>query len=160
MENMYLPSWINDPAFAASTSAKNLIKVFHVIFGEYGDPRQIISDNGPTFMSKEIKDYFSKHVVVHHQITPYWPQANREIEYFMKSMMKVIQSACIEQKDWENALQEFLFSYHVTPHSSTEILPVELMYSRRIRYTLLEIFIKINSKSMQRILQRNDSLAK
>ena len=60
------------------------------------------------------------------------PQANGEIERFMKPMMKVIQSAYIEQKDWENPLQEFSFSYHVTPHSSTQIPAAALMHSRRI----------------------------
>ena len=78
----------------------------------------------------------------------------------MKPMMKVIQSAYIEQNNWENALQEFLFSYRVTPHSSTQIPPADLMYSRRIRYTLPDTSIEINSKSMQSTLQWNDSLAK
>ena len=88
------------------------------------------------------------------------PQANREIERFMKPMMKVIQSAYIEQNDWENALQEFLFSYRVTPHSSTQIPPANLMYSRLIRYTLPDISNEINSNSKQSTLQRNDSLGK
>ena len=35
--------------------SKNLIKVFHVIFGQYGYPREIISDNGPPFQSEEIR---------------------------------------------------------------------------------------------------------
>ena len=78
----------------------------------------------------------------------------------MKPMMKVIQSAYIEQNDWENALQEFLFSYRVTPHSSTQIPAADLMYLRRIRYTLPDISNEINSKSMQSTLQRNGSLAK
>ena len=55
----------------ASTSAKNLIKVFRVIFGQYGYPRKIISNNRPPFKSKEVKEYFSKHAIIHHQITPY-----------------------------------------------------------------------------------------
>ena len=75
-------------------------------------------------------------------------------------MMKVIQSAYIEQNDCENAFQEFLFSYRVTPHSSTQIPPADLMYSRRIRYFLPDISNEINSKPMQRTLQQNDSLAK
>ena len=78
----------------------------------------------------------------------------------MKPIMKVIQSAYIEQNDWENALQEFLFSYRVTPHSSTQIPPADLMYLRHIPYTLPDISNEINSKSMQSTLQRNDSFAK
>ena len=45
----------------------------------------------------------------------------------MKPMMKVIQSAYIEQKDCENALQEVLFTYRVTQFS-----PTDLKYSRHI----------------------------
>ena len=131
-------------AVTASTSAKNLIKVFHVIFGQYRYPRKIISDNEPPFKSKEIKDYFSKHAIVHQWITAYWPQGNGEIEYFMKPIMKVIQSAYIEQNNWENALQECLFSYRVTPHSSTQIPSTDLMCSRRICYTLPGISNEIN----------------
>ena len=66
----------------------------------------------------------------------------------MKPIMKVIQSAYTEQNDWENALQEFLFSYRVSPHSSTQIPPVDLMYLRRICYTLPNISNEINSKFM------------
>ena len=148
------------PDVTASTSAKNIIKVFHVIFGHYGYPRKIISDNGPLFKSKEIKDYFSKHAIIHHWITPYWRHENGEIECFMKSMMKVIQSTYIEQSNWENALQKFLFGYCVTLHSSTQIPPTDLMYSHRILYTLPDISNEINSTSMQRTFQWNDSLAK
>ena len=57
-------------AVTASTSAKNPIKVFHVIFGQYGPP----------FKSEGIKNCFSKHTIIHHRVTPYWPQTNGEIE--------------------------------------------------------------------------------
>ena len=149
--------------FAAVTprfSAKNLIKVFHVIFGQYGYPRKLFSDNVRPFKSKEINDYFSKDAIIHHRIKSYWPQANTEIGWFMKTMMKVIHSAYIEQNDWENTLQEDLFSYRVTPHSSTQIPPADMIYSRRICYSLPDISNEINSKSMRRTLQWNDSLAK
>ena len=102
----------------------------------------------------------TKQAIIHHRITSYWPQANREIERFMIPMMKVIQPAYTEQNDWENGLQEFFFSYRVTPHSSTQIPPADLMYSRCFRHFLPDISNEINSKSMQRTLQRNDSLAK
>ena len=74
-----------------------------------------------------------------HRITLCWSQVNGEIERSMKLMIKIIQSAYIEQNDWGNALQEFLFSYPVTLHSSTQIPPADLMYTHCIRYTLPEI---------------------
>lgn len=77
----------------------------------------------------------------------------------MKPTMKVIQSAYIEQKDWENVLQDFLFSYRLTQHSST-IPPADVTYLRHNRHSLTDIFNKINLKSIQRILQQNDSQQK
>ena len=74
-------------AVTTSTSAKNLIKVFQIMFSQYGYSRKIISSNGPPLKSKEIEDYFSKHAIIHHQITPYLLPGNREIECFMKPMI-------------------------------------------------------------------------
>ena len=70
-------------------------------------------------------------------------------------MMKVIQSGYIEQ----NALQEFFFCYRVTPYSSTQIPPGDLVYLHCIWYPLLEISNKTNSKSIKRTLQWSDSPA-
>ena len=77
----------------------------------------------------------------------------------MKPMMKVIQSAYIEQKDWENVLQDFLFSHRLTQHSSTKP-PADVTYLRHNRHSLPDIFNKINLKSIQRTLQQNDSQQK
>ena len=115
---MYQRSRFPFPAVTASTSAKNLIKELHDIFGMVTLEKSLATV-GHRLSQKEIKDYFSKYAIIHHRITPYWPQANGEIERFMQPMMKVIQSAYIEQNYWENALQEFLFSYRVTPFFNT-----------------------------------------
>ena len=42
----------------------------------------------------------------------------------------IIRAANIERKDWMAALHEFVFAYHVTPHSSTNIPPADLMFQR------------------------------
>ena len=78
----------------------------------------------------------------------------------MKPMMKVIQSAYIEQKDWENVLQDFLFSYRLTQHSSTKPPPADVTYLHHNRHSLPDMFNKINFKPIQRTLQQNDSQQK
>ena len=163
--NMYLPLCINDLDFhflliPPVLQQRILSKYFMSYLVSMVTLEKSLATMGHRLSQKEIKDYFSKHAIIHHRITPYWPQANGEIERFMQPMMKIIQSACIEQNYWESAFQEFLFSYRVTPHSSTQIPPADLMYSRRIRYTLPDISNEINSKTTQSTLQRNDSLAK
>ena len=53
--------------------------------------------------------------IKHQRITPLWPQANSEVENFMKPMEKAIQAACIEQKNWRKELFSFRINYRATP---------------------------------------------
>ena len=54
----------------------------------------------------------------------------------MQPLTKVIHAPCIARKDWVAALHEFVFAYRVTPHSSTNVPPADLMYQRRIRCSI------------------------
>ena len=67
---------------------------------------------------------------------PLWPQANAEAERFMKPLTKIIQTAFIEKKSWKSEVYKFLFAYHSTPHSTTNIALSELMFNRRIKYVI------------------------
>ena len=50
------------------------------VFSMVGIAEEVKSDNSPPFSSKDVSD-FVKYLVFHHRkITPYWPQANAEVE--------------------------------------------------------------------------------
>ena len=70
--------------------------------------------------------------IKHQRITPLWPQANSEVENFMKPMEKAIQAACIEQKNWRKELFSFRINYRATPHTTTKFSPAELLFNRTI----------------------------
>ena len=91
---------------------------------------KIICDNGLPFPSCELKS---------------WPQANGEIERFMQPLTKVIRAAYNEQKDWVAALHELVFAYRVTPYSSTNVPPADLMFQPRIRYFIPDATNKLNN---------------
>ena len=86
------------PLIAVSrlTSAMSLMKILTQVFSQYGLPLKIISDNGPTFTSCELKSYFLKHSIQHQKIMPLWPQTNDEIEHFMQPPTKFIRATNIE----------------------------------------------------------------
>ena len=88
------------PLIAVSrlTSAMSLMKILTQVFSQYGLPLKIISDNGPTFTSCELKNYFLKHSIQHQKIMPLWPQANGEIEHFMQPPAKFIRATYIERR--------------------------------------------------------------
>ena len=83
-----------------------------------------------------------------------------EVERFMQPLTKVIRAAYIERKDWVTALHEFVFAYRVTPHSSTNIPPADLMFQRRIRYSIPDATNKLNHIDLEEKLEFNDRTKK
>ena len=126
-------------AFVNNTSAKSLINVLHKTFSAYGIPAKIITDNGPPFTSNELRHFMEENGIVHHRITPRWPQANGQVENFNKPLMKTIRAAYIERKDIETECYKFLRQYRATPHTVTKIPPAELMFQRTPRHVIPHI---------------------
>ena len=142
-----------------NTSANNLIYIFDSVFAHFGFPENVISDNGPPFKSHAIHEYMKSKAINHRRITPLWPQANGEIERFMTSLSKIIQAAHIEGKDWEEEMLKFLMAYRVTPHSATKVPPADMIYNRKIRYSIPEHGITVDTQLNEKA-NENDMLAK
>ena len=51
-------------------------------FATHGIPQEIVTDNGPQFISTEFSTCLSSSGIAHRKVTPYWPQANSEVERF------------------------------------------------------------------------------
>ncbi|XP_057308276.1 uncharacterized protein LOC130646152 [Hydractinia symbiolongicarpus] len=97
-----------------------------------------VSDNGPPFKSFEIRKYMKEKGNTHRRITPYWPQANGQVERFMGALANSLRKASIENRDWQIACYNFLLSYRTTLHSTTNVAPVDLMFNRIIKTTLTD----------------------
>ena len=94
--------------------------------------------------------------ITHRKITP---QANGEAERFMKPLTKISQTAKIENKNWKSEVYKFLFAYRSTPHSSTKVAPAELMFNRKIRYTIPNSCYEV-AEDIQKKLEENDLCSK
>ena len=57
---------------------------------------------------------------------------------------KIICTAHIENKPYMAEVQNFLMAYRVTPYTTTNIAPTDLMYRREIRYTIPDFNDKID----------------
>ena len=76
-----------------SLSSKTVIPHLKKIFAEFGIPETVRSDNGPPFNSKEFGEFAQRIGFTHCRITPLWPKANGEVERFMRTLKKTIESA-------------------------------------------------------------------
>ena len=96
------------------------------MFTRYGLPRTLVSDNGTCFTSQEFEDFLKANGIQHIKTAPYHPQSNRLVERMVQTFkkgMKKIASGAIDTK-----LAQFLFSYRITPHSTTGQSPADLMF--------------------------------
>ena len=122
--------------FTKSTNATNAISSLSRLFSMYGNPKSTVSDNGPPFNSKQFADFLQSRGILHRRVTPVWPQANGEAERFMRPLKKTIQTAHLEKKNIPSEVENFLFAYRNTPHSTTKVSPAELMFNRKPNYNL------------------------
>ena len=113
-----------------STTAPSIINKLDRTFSTHGFPDSVTSDNGPQFACHEMADYFSQRGIKHHHVTPLWPQANGLVESFMKPLNKTIRTARAQGQVWQKELPKFLLNYRTTPHTTTKVAPVQLLFNR------------------------------
>ena len=74
----------------------------------------------------------------------------------MQPLSKIIKAAYIEKTNWENSVHQFLNLYRNTPHPVTQVPPAELMFSRKLRYTIPDI----SSKTDKNVAEKADQMTK
>jgi hypothetical protein len=141
----------------SSTSADCTLVKLDKIFGEFGTPTVLKSDNGPPFQSIKFKEYLDAMGIKHHRSTPYWPRGNARCERFMKNLVKVIRIANVERKPWIQLMNNFLRSYRATPHSTTKVSPASLMFQRNDHSLFPTSEIKPILQTNEEIKQRHEA---
>ena len=110
------------------------------LFAAYGLPEEIVSDNGPQFVSDETLHFMKKHGIQHTRVPRYHPASNGEAERYVQILKQALRTSKIEPgKSLQLQFSSFLFSYRNTPHTVTGQTPTELFLKRtpRTRLSLL-----------------------
>ena len=77
-------------------------------------------------------------VIKHRRTTPYWPEANAEMERFFRTLKKFLTTMEVEGKNWKDGIHKFLLTYRTTAHMSTGEAPCKLLMNRDLRTKLPE----------------------
>ncbi|XP_013136418.1 PREDICTED: uncharacterized protein K02A2.6-like, partial [Papilio polytes] len=117
-------------------SANYLIDRLNELFSRFGIPKQIVTDNGTQFASKEF-DFFNRYNGIQHIFTPpYHPSSNGLAENAVKTLKRIIKKALQEKRDVNRALWSFLIYYRNVAHCTTGESPASLLLGRPIRTRL------------------------
>ena len=109
------------------------------MFARLGVPFSLRTDNGPQFVSEEFESFLQAHGVEHRRTTPLRPQANGEVERQNRSLLKSLQIANLEGKNWRTELVTWLMAYRSTLQATTGTTPFYLMFGREMRTKLPEL---------------------
>ena len=112
-----------------SISTKATIDLLHEDFSHFGYPHSIVTDNGPSFVSEEFKQFCKENGIIHLTGAPYHPATNAAAERLIQTFKQALRKSSLPPR---KALLEFLLQFRRTPNSSG-YSPSELLNSRQIR---------------------------
>jgi hypothetical protein len=137
------------------------------IFSRFGLPLEIITKNGPAFISAKMTQFLAKLGVKHFTSSTYYPKGNGQAESTNKNLVRIIKRL-LEDKpcQWHTLLTYALWAYHTTTNVSTGCTPFHLVYGQEailhteMEFSSLRLMLqveKLNSSDVSQIM--NELLA-
>ena len=129
-------------------SSEGVAEALNSIFSRVGYPQEVLSDNGPQFVSGLMEEVLRTLGIKHVCSSPYHPQSNGLCERMngtIKHMLRKV--ATSHPHDWDRLLPSVLFAYRELPQNGSGFSPFELLYGRSPRgpMTILrELFTNIH----------------
>ena len=106
------------------------------MFASHGLPAQIVSDNGPQFVSEEFAVFLKANGVRHFKCAPYHPASNGLAERFVRTFKQVMKAGKRDGLASQHQLENFLFTYRTTPQATTRTSPCSLFLGWDLRTKL------------------------
>jgi hypothetical protein len=113
------------------TTTKTIINALNKLFRRFGLPEELGSDNGTQFVSKEFKQYLERLGINPRPVPLYNPSQNGLVERFNRVLAEKLDEAELNKWPIEETIEETLFHYRATPHSTTNVSPFEALFGRK-----------------------------
>jgi hypothetical protein len=122
----------------------------HIIY-RFGFPQTLTTDQGTSFMSKEVCEFAELYRIKLLNSSPYYAQANRQDKSNNRTLINLIKKKISDNpKHWHKILSEALWAHRISKHSATKVSPFELVYGQE---AVLPVEISLNAI---RIARQND----
>ena len=118
------------------TTVDKTVECLRSMFCRYGYPEQLVSDNGPQFVSEEFAVFMKLCGVKHIRSAPYHPATNGLAERFVQSMKQSLKASRSSGLPLTQRLSDFLLMYRSSAHSTTGVTPNSLFLKREVRTRL------------------------
>ena len=109
-------------------TSKAVVGAIKTTCSMFGAPKELISDNGPQYSSKEFKQFTNEWGIKHNPSSPVYPKSNGLAERTIQTVKKLIKK-CTETG---NDISEALLHLRATPIDASTKSPAELMFGRQL----------------------------
>ena len=104
----------------------------HIIY-RFGIPQTITTDQGAMFTSGEFEEFATRMGIKLLNSSPYYAQANGQVEASNKGVIKLIKRKNDEYpRKWHTILNEALWAYRMACHGATKVSPYQLVYGHEV----------------------------
>ncbi|CAN6699563.1 unnamed protein product [Malus baccata var. baccata] len=127
----YFTKWVEASAVKSITSVAVKKFIETKILYRFGVPETIVTDRGPSFISKEVEEFASKYKIKMIQSNPYYPQSNGQAESSNKILVNIIKRMVIDSPEkWHEKLGNTLWAYRTSKRVGTGTTPYALTFGQ------------------------------
>ena len=119
-----------------TVTAEDVAEGMFTVFSRTGIPLQLLTDQGPQFMSSLVKSMCKQLKIDNIRTTPYHPECNGIIERMHGTLCGMLTKATSLGLDWVRQLPFALFALRLAPSRDTGLSPFQLVYGRQVRSPL------------------------
>src|SRR3954451_189722 len=150
----YLTKWPEAKPMRDAT-AENVVKfIYEGIICRHGCPKIIMSDRGTHLRNELVEELCRKFEIKHKLSSPYHPQTNGLVERFNRTLCEALAKVSEKENQWDEHIEQVLFAYRTTKHSTTKRTPFFMTYGREAILPIDEIEMSENISEKESILKR------
>ena len=125
----YFTKWAEEILTYAEDGKTATLFLFNHIIVRFDIPRAIVTDHGSHFQNKMMAKLSVKLGFHHGNSTPYYPQANGQVEAVNKLLKTMLQQMVGQaNSNWHLQLLSTLWDYRTTIKTSTDFTPFQIVY--------------------------------
>eukprot|EP00253_Pinus_taeda_P026101 PITA_26101 len=125
----YFTKWAEAMPTLNNSGETAALFFFNHVVSKFSVPQAIVTDHGSHFRNHMMVELAAKLGLSHHSFTPYYPQANEQVEAINKVLKCMRQRMIgVHKRDWYLILYSALWAYRTSVRNATGFTPFQLVY--------------------------------
>jgi hypothetical protein len=125
----YFTKWAEAMPTLDNTGETAALFFFNHVVARFGVPQAIVTDHGSHFRNHMMVELTAKLGLSHDSSTPYYPQANGQVEAINKVLKRMLQRMVgVHKRRWHLILYSALWAYRTSVRNATGFTPFQLVY--------------------------------